>query len=126
MSHTDDYIRNLCSELQQRGMTQADLAEQSGMSRQIVSQYITGKTIPRVDSLGVLAAGLHIPPAVLIMSPEDRAVWDLGVIVDAAHLQDDLMTIYDVKRRDPELYALIMTLFRKLAGKTPRPTNPTP
>ena len=48
------------------GLTQAALAQRSGVTQGKISDYETGKTIPRLDSAMKLAAALNVPLEMLI------------------------------------------------------------
>lgn len=54
-----------------RGMTVAALAEQSGLSKGLVSQLENDKTSPSLATLERLAEGLGVPVAYLVLRPEE-------------------------------------------------------
>ncbi len=67
-----------------RGMKQIDLiraAEARGtrLGKSQVSQYVSGKTIPRKDVLDALAAVLDVEAGWLCPKRDDDAMWDSGV-----------------------------------------------
>lgn len=56
----DDFGRLLFQLLRERGMTQKDLADITGLTQSAVSHYIKGDRMPRGDSLFRIAEALHI------------------------------------------------------------------
>lgn len=48
--------------LQERQMTQADLHRATGVHRSKISQYCSGKAMPRLDTLDRLLAGMDVSP----------------------------------------------------------------
>jgi transcriptional regulator with XRE-family HTH domain len=55
------------------GITQADLAEQSGMDRSYIGQVERGERNPTLDIAGRIAEGLDAKPSALLASAENRA-----------------------------------------------------
>lgn len=55
---------------QDRGMTQQQLAERLCVTRQAVSRWETGETMPGIDMTKLLAVVLEVPVGVLLEMPE--------------------------------------------------------
>lgn len=55
---------------QEKGLSQAELAERVGVAQTAISQFETGAKTPRLDTLVRLAAGLGISTSVLMPDPE--------------------------------------------------------
>lgn len=80
-----------------RGQTQADLAEESGLSRATIAQIEAGDADPKLSTISDLARALDVSPAWLLMTEEDLEIiaeiaesGDLSNILDM--LPDELMT----------------------------------
>jgi len=58
-----EFFKNLlCEERKKRRLTQFELSEKSGLSRQTISLFESGKRVPTLLSLFHLAKGLNISP----------------------------------------------------------------
>lgn len=57
--------RRLC------GLTQAGLAELSGLHTTAIQGFEKGANAPSLDSLEAISIGLRLPPAVLLAQPEE-------------------------------------------------------
>lgn len=55
MEWLDEFSNNLIYEMRERGYTQADLAEDAGVSEATISSYINKRRIPKVTTLLNLA-----------------------------------------------------------------------
>ena len=55
---------------QDRGLTQADLAELLYVTRQAVSRWETGETMPGIDMCKLIASTLEVPFSCLLEMPE--------------------------------------------------------
>ena len=49
----------------ERGMTQKDLAERMGISPICISQYETGKRVPKIETIDRIASAIGVDPAYL-------------------------------------------------------------
>lgn len=52
--------------LVQRGLSIADLADKSGVSRPTLYKYVHGKGKPRLDTAAKLSRALDVPPSVIM------------------------------------------------------------
>jgi transcriptional regulator with XRE-family HTH domain len=68
---------------QARGLTQAELATRSGVSRQLVGAVETGRHLPRVDAALALAAALGVSVEALADPPAGTVEAVLGALPDA-------------------------------------------
>ena len=60
-------------------MTQADLAEASGIAEANISRIENGAQRPRISTIRKLAQALGVPPETLvILEPEDRELPEMG------------------------------------------------
>lgn len=59
------YADNLRRLLEQRDITQRELAKRTGISPSAISSYITGERYPRPSQLGLIAAALDVDPGLL-------------------------------------------------------------
>jgi transcriptional regulator with XRE-family HTH domain len=82
MTHSiSTFSRWLTAQMTERGWSQSDLARASGLTRQVISYYLTGKTrTPDPDALHALAAGLRLPPEAVfraagILAPTSEDPW---------------------------------------------------
>lgn len=80
-----------------RGQTQAELAEESDLSRATIAQIEAGDADPKLSTISDLASALDVSPAWLVMTEEDLEViaeiaesGDLSNILEM--LPDELMT----------------------------------
>lgn len=86
MKYSDENIgKNLKFYLKARNIKQSELAKEVYLSRQSFSYYISGRTIPRVDTLCVIAEKLGVTPNALLAERQD----DYPSEVDKAERQDD-------------------------------------
>ena len=59
--------------LERRGMSSAELSRRIGVTKATVSNLITGKTTPSVDTLNRIAEVLEVPFWQLFTNPDDIA-----------------------------------------------------
>lgn len=62
----EKFIQRLSDILQERGMKQADLAKLTGIRPSSISDWLTGKYIPKQDKIDVIAKALSVSPAWLL------------------------------------------------------------
>lgn len=55
----EERVREIAEEMQERRITQMELAERSGISRQSINHYITGKKTPKASTLQRMEEGLE-------------------------------------------------------------------
>lgn len=77
--------------LKAAGMTQAELAEASGVSAAAVSRYTSGKRSPSRETLGAIAGALGVNPQ-----------WLTFPLVDSAELAGDVLAIAGDMELDAE------------------------
>jgi len=62
----DNFSHWLKTQMDARGWSQSDFARASGLTRQVISYYLTGKTkTPDPEALRALADALRMPPEVV-------------------------------------------------------------
>lgn len=71
------FIKSVDVLLAERQLSKTDLAKMLGVSRQTVGQYLSGEHSPSLDKIVKIAEALGVPPFVLLMSPLEKAKWDL-------------------------------------------------
>ncbi len=62
----EQFGRRLYKLMLSRGMRQADLARASGMGRDAISTYVTGRSFPSPDSLNRIAKALNVEAEALL------------------------------------------------------------
>ena len=73
---------------QERGMTQAELASKLYVTRQAVSRWETGETMPGIDMLKLLAIVLETPVAHLVDMPDTPLCQCCGMYLSAQNPDD--------------------------------------
>lgn len=66
MAKTSEVLKSI---MQERDITQGDIAKAAGVSRQAVQQWCSGRTAPRGSALAKLAEFLNLSPAVIQYGP---------------------------------------------------------
>tara|TARA_R110002074_G_scaffold123351_2_gene258728 strand:+ start:135 stop:551 length:417 start_codon:yes stop_codon:yes gene_type:complete len=61
-----EFGRRVWSLMMKKGLNQSDLARQSGLGRDSISQYVRGRNVPNPSSLAALAKALDVDPDVLL------------------------------------------------------------
>jgi transcriptional regulator with XRE-family HTH domain len=62
--------------LAQQKMNQTRLASALGVGKAAVSKIMKSDTLPNLSTIRDISAALSVEPFYLLMSPEERAVWD--------------------------------------------------
>ena len=57
-------------------MTQKQLAQKADLDETQLGRYLKGHTSPSFEAVERVAVALGVPPFYLLMSPEERALWD--------------------------------------------------
>jgi transcriptional regulator with XRE-family HTH domain len=70
----EQFGRRLYKLMLSRGMIQADLARASGMGRDAISTYVTGRSFPSPDSLNRIAKALNVEADVLLPNQAISAI----------------------------------------------------
>lgn len=78
-SSTTENEVTLKSLLEERGMTQEELARRVNLSWRTVSQWCTGKSVPRLDNAALLASELGVSLKTLC----------LAMKIDVSNIPDD-------------------------------------
>ena len=87
-----------------RRMRPVDLSKASNISRGALSQYLSGKVIPKQDKISILANALMVSPA-----------WLMGYDVD---MQDNSCTLKKEKLYDDSDFPSdLVNMFKKLDSK---------
>jgi transcriptional regulator with XRE-family HTH domain len=66
-------LRALMEEME---ISQTTLAKTSGVPQSAISLYLSGNRIPGIDTVTVIAEALNVSPFYLLMSQEERDIWD--------------------------------------------------
>ncbi len=56
----------LAETIRQSGLTQTALAKRLGVSQQIIGQYLSGRSMPALDTFANLCAVLDVDPAYIL------------------------------------------------------------
>lgn len=91
---TDDnkkiFASNLMYYLEQRHMTQTDLARELGIPNMTISNWINAKTYPRVDKIQMIADYFNIGKSQLTEMRNDNSKVNEQAYRIAAHIDDDV------------------------------------
>ena len=68
----EDFSKHLSNLLEERGLSQADLAKLTGIRASTISDWINGKYLPKQDKRLIIAKALNIPPDRLFALDEDE------------------------------------------------------
>ena len=68
----EDFSKHLSNLLEERGLSQADLAKLTGIRASTISDWINGKYFPKQDKRLLVARVLNIPPDRLYALDEDE------------------------------------------------------
>lgn len=69
-----EFSRRLYSMMLGKGWTQAEMARQSGLTRDSISGYVRGNHMPTHESVNALAAALGVKPEELLPNLVQRAI----------------------------------------------------
>lgn len=64
---SDTFRQNLRETLEEKGLTQKELADKSGVSRVHICRILAGKHEPTLSICEALAAGIKVPAAYLLL-----------------------------------------------------------
>lgn len=64
------FQKNLINILNERKLTQSELAEKSGITQSSISDYINGKYEPKQDKVDAIASALNVSPSFLVGKAE--------------------------------------------------------
>ena len=104
MSTIGENIRNYRVEM---GLSQSQLADKIGMTRSAVSQYESGKIVPKMGSVELLAQALHVKKSDIIGDSFQYAAVDLH--------ESELLDIY--RALDERDRAVLLSTARALSRK---------
>ena len=76
----EDFSKHLSNLLEERGLSQADLAELTGIRASTISDWINGKYLPKQDKRLLIAKALDISPDRLYLGDDDGEpmIWEGG------------------------------------------------
>lgn len=96
---------------EEKGLTQAELAERLHVTRGAITQYETGKRRPKIDTIQKIAAALEVELSDILDFSDLR----LGNVLIPADLSDDeqIVQLKDLTHRKQREIDLLM-LFREL------------
>ncbi len=60
------FVQRLKQAMTEKGISQSELVKLTGISRSGISQYLSGKNIPRKKALNIIAKALNVTPEWLI------------------------------------------------------------
>lgn len=66
------FLLRLRQVMKEKGISQADLVRLTGISRSGISQYLSGKNIPRQEKLNAIAYALNVSPEWLVESDNKK------------------------------------------------------
>lgn len=84
------FVKSVKGLLYSQKLSQTEFAQKLGVSRQTVSQFITGEHAPRLDKVEDIAKALDVPAFYLLMSEDERAIWDSKTKDNAAAIEERL------------------------------------
>lgn len=115
------FVKNLLHYLELNNKSQADLCEHLGVSSAIVSNWCTGKKIPRMDKVQAIASWLGIDFSDLIQdksnTPEYYYDKDTRDLADFLHKNPDYKVLFDASRKvKPEDIDFVKTMIERMGG----------
>jgi transcriptional regulator with XRE-family HTH domain len=75
MSLKENFRHNLRRVIEERGVSQRNLAEVAGVHFTFVSDILTGKSCPTLDVFEKLVRAVDIPHEMLLLDPRDFREW---------------------------------------------------
>lgn len=81
---TNVFCTHIMRLLEERGISQSDLAKQCGISASILTEISKGVANPKLTTVAALAEALEVPVALLFL-PEDSLEWQLYKFVPKEH-----------------------------------------
>jgi transcriptional regulator with XRE-family HTH domain len=94
------------------GLSQRELAENSGIAKQAITNIERGATLPTLRTLERLAVALHVPPSEVLRRAEGQTrAGDGGLDAQQRDLWSSL---------DPDARKLALDLLRTVAGWSPK------
>ncbi len=61
-----DIRKRLCEAIRESGLTQMEIARRLGIAQATVGQYLSGRTMPALDTFANLCAVLDVDPAYIL------------------------------------------------------------
>ena len=106
------FARRLQDALRDKGWSQTDLATEVGLSKGMISLYMSSKSMPESDRLAVIARALEVSPVWLMGANVNKnGSANISKGEDARWIQSQLETA------TPENLALIRRLFEAVQNK---------
>lgn len=66
-----DFVNRLNTTLEEKGMTQRELAEKTGMPEGTISRYCSGKRVPNAMQILTIAKALNVKTDYLIFNKQE-------------------------------------------------------
>lgn len=116
----DSLVKSIEDLLAKKNMSQTDLASALGISRQSVSQMLNLRRAPNIATIIEVARALEVPAFYLLMTPEERALWDAKAAQNdpKARLQEM------VDRLPPELQEMGLAALEMIVNSHARNSHP--
>ena len=95
------FVKRLNEIMEMRGVSQADICVALDVSSAIVSNWCTGKKMPRIDKVQRIAELLNVPMSALLMEDGMQNVIDSDRL-EALHQNPRLGMLFDRQRRMSE------------------------
>ena len=95
------FVKNLNAIMERRGVTQTDLSRALNVSVSTAHDWCTGKKIPRIDKIQIIADFLHVDMEYLY-SREDLSSLDDQDRLEALHQNPRLGMLFDRQRKMSE------------------------
>jgi len=110
-----DFARKLQKAMLEKGWNQSELARRAGMGRDNISGYMSGKILPGVKKLKMLADALSLPPSSLLDGVVLREEPDTPML-EIAQRDDDMVVIRLVQIVPMSVAMKIMELLKRETG----------
>lgn len=100
ISNSSDRLKEL---MQIKGINQADICKQTGLTKSVISMYVNGQRDPRQDKLGLIAETYGLDPA-----------WLMGYDVPMKNMYQRTLEELEQKKRNEKNYQTFADLYSKL------------
>ena len=89
ISNSSDRLKEL---MQIKGINQADICKQTGLTKSVISMYVNGQRDPRQDKLGLIAETYGLDPA-----------WLMGYDVPMKNMYQRTLEELEQKKRNEKI-----------------------
>ena len=121
---SEDMIQKIKRIMAQRNITQSDLAKLTKISASSISDYLTGKYIPKQDKLAAIAEVLGVSPAWLMGyntdNKHDNQYYlnpETARLAQEVYDNPDLRILFDASRHlTPEDIRFVVEMVKKMKG----------